>query len=370
MFNISLLIFLLVSPILCLPLSIPALASLQFYQFGFFTNGVDVIQRQIFMYGIVLMVIMALFDKPRRLFGDNYIKYLLLICFLNVWAYPITIKIFPSIFLGFLLYYLVSVLAIVNVKNLYNIFMVVFIVSCINTFFSILQFSHINFLLFKENEIIGLMGYKTQLGIYQALALPICFSLNPWFVIFPAIGLLLSNSATSMLAGSIGMSYFLWKKGLRIQSIPLWQVFLTIVGIYIYGHFDKLGIRIDAWQYALKTGIYHWFHGNGIGLFRFIGNMPQDLKSYAPTFTDPYSIYLEVFNAIGIFGFIIFLFFIGSKFIGFKSNNPAEQALFSSCLIFAVVGIGYSFMDYSRLAGTAIVLFGLLTAVRKENNLC
>lgn len=359
MFNISLFVFILISPILFLPLSVPAISTLQWYQWGFFTNNIEVVQRQIFLYGIVLLFIASLFDKPKRLFGDNYIRWLLLICFLNVWAYPITIKIFPTVFLGFLLYYLISVCA--DVKNLRSFFMAIIFVSFINTFFSILQFFNIHFLLFKDNEIIGLMAYKSQLGIYEALALPICFTWNPWLCIIPTIGLLLSNSATAMVAGVVGMIYLLWKKGLRLQSIPLWQVFLLISGIYIYGHFEKLGIRFDAWGYALKNGIYHWFHGNGIGLFHFTKHIGEEVS-----FTDPYSIYLEVFNAIGIFGLIAFLFFIVDKFIGIKKENSMVLALFTSCLILAISGIGYSFMDYPRLAGTAIVLFGLLTAVKKE----
>jgi hypothetical protein len=368
MFNIFLGLLLLISPILFLPLSVPALATLQWYQFGFFSNGLEVVQRQIFMYGIILLVIASLFDKPKRLFGDDWIRWLLLICFLNVWAYPITIKIFPTVFLGFLLYYLVSVCA--DVKNIRYFFMVIAFVSFINTSFSILQFFHIPFLQFKEGEIIGLMGYKTQLGIYEALALPICFVLNPWLTIIPVVGLLLANSATALVAGVAGMIYFLHKKGLRIKSIPIWQVFLVISGFYLWGHFEKLGIRFDAWKYALLTGINHWFHGNGIGLFSFIGKSPLvNDPNFAPKFTDPYSIYLEVFNAIGIFGLIAFLFFVGSKFIGIPRGNSEKLALFTSCLILAIVGFGYSFMDYPRLAGTAIVLFGLLTAIRKEGAL-
>lgn len=363
MFTIALLIFILISPILFLPLSVPALASLQFYQFGFFTNGLEVVQRQIFMYGIILLVIASLFDKPKRLFGDDYIRWLLLILFLNIWCWPITIKIFPTVFLGFLLYYLVSVCA--NVKNLKYFFMVIAFVSLINSVFAILQFFHVHFLLFKEGEIIGLMSYKTQLGIYQALALPICFALNPWLTIIPMIGLLLSNSATAMLAGVMGMIYFLWKKGLKIQSIPMWQVFIVVSGYYLFGHFSKLGIRFDSWMYAFLTGIHHWFHGNGIGLFSYIRDI-----GYKVSYSDPYSIYLEVFNALGIFGFIAFLLFIGSKFIGFKRMDSMTLALFTSCLILAIVGIGYSFMDYPRLAGTAIVLFGLLTAVKKDGEKC
>jgi hypothetical protein len=366
MIKLAIGIFLLISPILYLPLSIPGLAALQWYQFGFFTNGVEIVQRQIFMYGVVLLVILSLFDIPKRLFGDDFIKWLLLICVLNVWAHPLSIKIFPTVFLGFLLYYLVSVMA--NVKNLRYFFMVIAFVSFINTAFAILQFFHIPFLLFKEGEIIGLMAYKTQLGIYQALALPVCFALNPWLCIIPAIGLLLANSATALVAGVAGMIYLLWKKGLKIQSMPLWQVFFILSAIYLYGHFEKMEIRFEAWKYAFMSGCQHWFKGNGIGLFQYSTYL-SGTNHPMSNFTDPYSIYLEVFNNIGIFGLIAFLLFMGSKFINVKRETLEVLALYTSCLVLAILGIGYSFMDYPRLAGTAIVLFGLLTAVKK-GDLC
>lgn len=364
MFNISILIFLLISPILFLPLSVPAVASLQWYQFGYFTNSIDIVQNQIFLYSIVLLAIISLFNKSKRLFGDDYAKWIMLICFWSVYWHPMSIKNFQYIFLGFTLYYLVSIMS--DVKNLRNFFMVISIVSFINTFFAILQYFNIHFLLFKENEIIGLMGYKTQLGIYQALALPICFTWNPWLCIIPIIGLFLSNSATALLAAVIGMLYFLYKSGLKIKSLPIWQSLITLSGIYIYLHFSRLGIRFDAWQYSLMSGINHIFKGNGIGLFHYISH--REISYWPFTFNDPYSLYLEVFQAIGIFGLLAFVLFLGSKFIGFRSKNNLEVALYSSCLTLLIFGFGYSFMDYSRLAGTAIVLFGLLTAVRKENS--
>lgn len=365
MFNIALGIFLFLSPILFLPLSVPAIATLQWYQFGFFTNGIEVVQRQIFMYGIVLLMISALFDVPKRLFGDNMMKWLLLICFCVVYAYPITIKIFPTVFLGFLLYYLVSVCA--DVRNLKPFFIIIILVSAINSIFSILQIFHIHFLMFKNDEIIGLMGYKTQLGIYQALALPICYIFNPWLCIIPAIGLILSNSATAILSAIIGMFYLLHKKGLRIQSIPIWQVFFMLTLIYLYSHFDRLPIRFESWKYAIQGGIYHWFKGNGICLFNY--TKPMDGNNIK-LFTDPYNLYLEVFWSLGIFGLLAFLFFLHERFYKFKADNDMKIALFTSCLIFVIVGFGYSFMDYPRLAGTAIVLFGLLTAVKKDGAKC
>ena len=367
MFNISLVIFLFLSPILFLPLSVPAVATLQWYQFGYFTNNIEVVQLQIFMYGIFLLMVIALFNKPKRLFGDNYFRFILLICFLSIYGHPNTIKIFPIIFLGFLLYYLVSVMF--DVKNLKCFFWIIALVSFINTFFSIMQFFNIHFLMFKYEEIIGLMGYKTQLGIYQGLALPICFTLNPWLSIIPAIGLLLSNSATAIVASSAGMIYLLWKKGLRINSIPIWQVFIIISFYFSYAHWGKLEIRLEAWREVFNSGVNHFFKGNGIGSFHYVymEKINGSGQLWPVTYTDPYSVYFEVFYNLGIFGLILFLFFVFSKFIGYKKDNPYILALVSSCIVLVISGFFYSFMDYPRLAGTAIVLFGLLTAIKQED---
>ena len=77
MFNIALGIFLLISPILFLPLSVPAVATLQWYQFGFFTNDIEVVQRQIFLYGIVFLSIFSMGCSQKRKLDDIFIQLLM-----------------------------------------------------------------------------------------------------------------------------------------------------------------------------------------------------------------------------------------------------------------------------------------------------
>ncbi len=55
-----------------------------------------------------------------------------------------------------------------------------------------------------------------------------------------------------------------------------------------------------------------------------------------------------------------------------NSLTIKDKVLSTSILIALLVGIEKSFMDYPRLAGTVIVLFGLLTitkGVRSENQI-
>src|SRR3990167_5697095 len=107
MFNIFLMIFLLLSPVLFLPLSIPGLPSLQFYQFGYFGNSIGLSQYQLFHYMVIILFIAALFDRHKRIFESKFFASIFLISILSFYLHPKTVKFFPAVFLGFLLYYLV-----------------------------------------------------------------------------------------------------------------------------------------------------------------------------------------------------------------------------------------------------------------------
>lgn len=364
MFNLFLKIFVFVSPILFLPLSVPALATLQFHQFGYFGSSISLVQLQIFQYGVIILFISALFDKSKRIFQDKYLAALLFFYIVSIYVRPSTIKTFPIIMLGFLLFYLVSTYT--KIKSIRSIFMVIAFVSLLNTIFSVLQVFNINWIYMpKEKEIFGLMSYKSQLGIYQALAIPICYCLNPFLSLIPILGLLLSKSATALIPAVIGMLYFFRKKLLRMEMPCAWMSFFILLTVFIVKSFHKLTLRFGAWKEAIKMGADNLLVGNGVGTFNYIDKPPAHPPIYVK-YTDPYNLYLEIFYAIGIFGAVAFLLFIIDKFAGLENNNLITRGLASSCFILCLVGLGYSFMDYPRLAGTAIVLFGLLTAVKKE----
>ena len=360
MFNLALKFFLLLSPVLFLPLSVPGLGALQFYQFGYFGVSPNLFQLQFFQYGVIFLFVSALFDKPKRFFQDKYLSILFLICAVNVYFHPRTIKEFPIVVLGFLLFYLVSTYA--DVRNLKPVFKIIFFVSLLNTIFSILQFFNIHLIYTPTDNIIGLMGYKTQLGIYQALALPICFVIHPLLSIVPLVGLILSKSATAILPAILGM-YYLLRKRLRIQSIPVLLSIFTIITLIFLKSFHKFSLRFEVWTETIKMILKDPFYGHGIGNFNYIQHLKYNINI---SYQDPYSLYLQVFYSLGILGGIAFLFFIEDKIIGFKSDDFIQRGLFSSCLILLTFGMCYSFLNYSRLAGTAIVLFGLLVAVKKD----
>lgn len=359
MFDLFLKTFLLLSPILLLPFN--GLAQrFQWYQFGYFSPSINLLQLQFFQYGTVFLFLVALFNKPARVFQDKYFGILFLFFILGVYFHPKTIVSFHNILLGSLLYYLI----VSYTKNVKSVLKVIVVVAFLNTVFSVLQFFDIHWIYKPTDEIIGLMNYKTHLGIYQAIAIPICYALNPWMSIIPITGLLLSKSATAIIPATIGMLYLLKKKLYSMSNLMVAISCLLLFGGKI---FHKLSLRFEVWIETIETIKQKFIYGHGIGVFEYTGELT---KNYSLEYSNPYSIYLGITHALGIFGLMAFLFFIISKFEIPKNNDLITKTIITSCLILVISGLGYSFMDYPRLAGTVIVLFGFLTIKKGDGELC
>jgi len=85
------------------------------------------------------------------------------------------------------------------------------------------------------------------------------------------------------------------------------------------------------------------------------GLKPFRLNSSIGLFENPCSIYLQAVHYLGVF-VLIPIFMIIKKVIISK-----DRILLASILIALLVGIEKSIFDFPRLAGTTIILFGLLT---------
>ena len=350
MFDIALGIFLFLSPIFFLPKPIGNVNALQFYQFGVLGNsGYNYLQLLFFGAGIITLLIIALLTaKPQREFEDKWAVALFGLFCLSVYFHPIGIKSFGNILLGFLLYYLV----IVYTKNYKTLFKFIFSVALLNTIFAILQFFNIN-LIYSESGVKGLMCISNQLGFYQALSVPICYTLSPYLVIVPLVGLLLSKSILGFLAMLVGMIYLLYPKikKIRVSLIyiqVLFSVFLLFILKYHNILIQKIQIRGFVWWETLKLSLDKYFVGYGFNKFSVLHGRQ--------VYENPYNIYLQVFYILGIAGVICLAMFLKDKFI-----YKIDRTIFASCLTLLVIGLGFCFMDFPRLAGTAIVSFGLLT---------
>lgn len=349
MFNFALAVFLLLSPIIIFPLN-GFVARLQWYQFGGFNGSGNMLQLQFFQYGAMGLFLISLFSKPKRKFDNKYFGLLFGVYLWSVLCNPKTMESFFTVLSGFLIYYLVSIYA--DKKRMF--LWIIFSVAALNTVFAILQSVGINLIYLSKTDIVGLMSYKTHLGIYQAVALPIAYFLNPFLVIIPAIGLILSKSATAIVVAIAGMLYLLKAKrktiiiSLCIISIPIIKLSLIT---------NKFQIRWDVWK-EMPMLIAKNVYGYGVGIFNYVNNGVQ--------YDNPYSLYLGATYALGILGLAAIIFFVKNSFFNVKDIS---RGLVSACLILAMVGLGYSFLNYARLAGTAIVLFALLNVEKKEETL-
>lgn len=362
MFDFVLKIFLFLSPIFWFPYN-GWMARYQFFQFGYFSSSNSLVQLQFFQYGTVVLFLTAMFSKPQRHFKDKYAGFLFLMFILGVLWHPKAIVNFYNILTGFLLYYLVVVYS----KNVKSILEAVVGVAFLNSIWAVLQSFGINLIYNPAyDDAVGLMTYKTHLGIYQALAVPICYIFNPWLSIVPLIGLLLSNSFTAAIPVIIGMVYFSKDKIVKLRSMPIFMLFISCLVVFSGKMFYKLSLRFEVWIETLKMISQNYFYGHGIGVFEYVDLNTGNHGIPSIKYSDPYSIYLQTFYALGVFGLIALVLFFYKK-LNFKPEFLISKGLFSSCLILVIVGLCYSFMDYPRLVGTTIALFGLLTVIKGDH---
>ena len=113
----------------------------------------------------------------------------------------------------------------------------------------------------------------------------------------------------------------------------------------------KLMIRFDVWKETLSLIIKNP-HNYGVGTFEYIS---KNIMDTGIQYNNPYSLYIGITYSLGVLGLVALIFFIKNSL-----SKKDAGGLLTACSIFAIVGIGYSFLDYTRLAGTAIVLFALL----------
>ena len=368
MFDIILGLFLFLSPIIIMMGNNARLngtiLAMQFYQFKTLSFTNDILQLQFFEYGIILLFIIALMQKSIRDFKDKWMALFLGLCALSVTFYPKTFLSFIPIFLGILFYYLVVCYA----KNIKKLLYPILLVSALNTFFAILQFFKIYWIYnppTSDNYIIqgrydGLMAISNHLGIYQALALPVCYAIHPLFSIIPLTGLLLSKSATGILAGAIGMVYLFYpkRKKLFINFAPMGLIALLGIIItftlrnYRYGIY-KMGIRLGIWIDTIKEIIKRPAIGFGLGSF-----------SNVLRWEWAYNEYLEIAFCVGVLGLFFIFMFLKDRFKNIGIG--LERYIASSCLIIVIICLTQPALHFARLTGTIIPLFAFLEILKRK----
>lgn len=347
MFDIALGIFLFLSPIFFMPIQVGEVNSLQFYIFGTLGNSSYNYQQLLFFYfGIVALFITAMLSKPQREFNNKWAVYLFISFCLSVCFHPIGVKVFGGILLGFLLYYLVTV----YVKDYRKLFKFILCASALNTIFALLQFFGINLIYRATGRIDGLMCSSVHLGAYQLIVLPVCYAINPLLALIPITGIILSKSFTAIFLMLCWSAFMITRK---IRSYPIVLSILTLTVLFIIFNWQsilgKLNVRLMVWLPTIREIFNHPFIGYGLKPFR--------ITSSLGTFENPCSIYLQIAWCLGIFA-LIPIFTIKTK----------DKIILASIVLALLVGLEKSIMDFPRLAGTIIVLFGLLNITKGKTN--
>lgn len=363
MFDISLAIFLLLSPIIFLP-AIGNVTALQFYQFGVIDSTNSFLQLQFFQFGIVALFLISLFCKKQREFKDKWLSLFMVGCLITVFLHPLSVRYILNIFLGFILYKVVYEYA----KNIKLILIPVIIVCILNVILSTIQSFGIRLIFHppfgQSPSIVGFMRSPTHLGIYQALSIPVCFIFNPLLAIIPIISLFFAHSHTAFLGFWIGMIYIFKKRIGSVLSFfisgSLWFMLLISLSVLsvlilirnwglILGEFST---RLWIWGETLKSLT---LFGSGFGRFKFFNPVMGE-------FDNPYNIYLGLIYIMGVLSIPIFIWIYETinKYNKFKMKDRVTNMIFTTCLMLLAMGLRSSFMDIPRLAGTTIIMFGLL----------
>jgi hypothetical protein len=186
-------------------------------------------------------------SKPQRDFDDkNAVALFVLFC-LSVYWHPIGIKIFWNILCGFLLYYLVKVYT----KNYKKLLWIILVVAFLNTIFALLQNFGIYLIYNPTGRNDGLMCLSTHLGIYQAVALPIAYSIHPLLVVIPAIGIWLSKSITAIIIMFVFFGIYFKNKILKFGILPLLS-YVSLVSFFV----------VKNWDLIINKSIYDLWFGN------------------------------------------------------------------------------------------------------------
>src|SRR3990167_3001902 len=361
MFDIGLSIFLFLSPIILLP-AIGNIAALQFYQFGIISNNNAFLQLQFFQFGIVGLFILSFFQKRIRELNDSWMGLFMAGCLVSVFLHPKSVSVITNIFLGFLLYKL----TFEYVKNVKLVLFPICVVSILNFIFEVLQLFGVYLVYNPTDRIDGLMAFSSHLGAYQAMVIPILYLFNPLLAIVPIIGFILAKSTHVYISVFLCGGYLIIKKIKNLGSV--WLMFcMSLITLFIIKGGKRLlsefFVRIWIQKETIKDLTYF---GKGLGNFKKVCELPVNVNFHNAvypneTFENPLSIYLGVIYALGILSIPVFIWIYGNieQYKRVKKDNILK-ALFLSSMILIMIGFGQSCMDFPRLAGTIIIIFGLL----------
>ncbi len=360
------------------------LSAFVFLSATFYINGKTFYEAQdmVFKLGVAVLFILSLYLVPRRKLINPYVNAFLglsLVVFL--FGVPgskeIMIEPLVKIFLGSMLFYLVCNYC-GNRKLIYDAICAVVAVSFIMV---MLQFFNVDPLCLNDrgmpsNHIIGLFGYKQNLGAYMALALPILLINKRW--VFAGMALLMPFMSESWAA--IGVMYiavlflifYLSRKKFILSFVISLVVIVSIFALFLnkpHENLDlknKLKLRWISQTKFLKVLMSNPYFGTGLGTFKYLSREIITIEPYG-TWLDAGNDYLEypMDMGLGVLFIIVGLYYyIWNKF---KHSPSRELVGIMAGLITIALGIAFhTYKNHPNLITISIVMLGLFEIVKKE----
>ncbi len=359
------------------------LAVFLFLSATFYVNGKTFFESQdlVFKAGIAILFILSMYLVPKRKIISPYINALiglsLVVFFFGVpGSKAITIEPLVKMFLGGILFYLVANYCD-NRKLIYN---AICAVVAINFAMVLLQFFNVdpiclNDLGRQNRHLVGLFGYKQNLGAYMAMVVPLLIVKKRWtFAGMAALMPIMNKSWAAIGVMCIAIMFLMFyaynRKKFIIRSIIVLLAIGLVFGLFLNYHGEKidlkykLKIRWISQTHFLKVVMSNPYFGTGLGTFKYL---PREI-----VIIEPYGQYLDAGNdylemAIGLGLGVLFIiaglyFYIWEKFKS-KALTPERVAIMAGLITIALGALLHTYANHPNLVVISIVLLGLFEVV-------
>lgn len=370
LFNLTLKVFLFLSPIFFFRIYNVNLARGMFFLFGSFT-----------LFGI------SLANEPKRKLSNPWLALILLAGLLRVFVnndfgnfasewlnFWFSSAGFIYLFAGILLFHTVYC----HTENIKQYLTPILAVCILNFVLVIAQITGHDFMWAKAPSLSGFMSISSQLGQYSALSIPLVFLINPYLAIIPLTTLFMAKSVSAILALCIGLIFYStidWKAHTtRWQRQAIWA-FLTatlLLGIYNYQYIlSRWQCRPVMWEKTARVVLQRPYLGHGYQSFN--ETVVHSVKSFMIGDREFSRAHNDLLHTAQELGIPIALFIVG-LFIGlwkkFKvaKKDASTYLLATSVLIVLINMCGQTLIRYAEIAGTFIVVLALLCIKLEEQN--
>ncbi|KKM83096.1 hypothetical protein LCGC14_1312860 [marine sediment metagenome] len=364
------------------------LAAFIFLSATFYINGQTFFMAQdlVLKAGIVILFILSLYLIPKRRIINPYINAFLglslIVFFFGVpGSKVIMIEPLVKIFLIVILFYLVTN----HCKNRKLIYDAICAVVAINFAMVLLQFFNVDPVCLNDTteqntHLVGLFGYKQNLGAYMAMVVPLLIVKKRWaFAGMAALMPIMNKSWAAIGVMCIAIMFLMFysfdrKKFITFSVVTL-LVIASVFGLFIryYGEKvdieHKLHMRWISQTKFLKVLMSNPYFGTGIGAFKYLPNEIVEIDPWG-RYLDAGNDYLELGIAMG-FGVLFIIaglyFYIWNRFKSVKTNLEVV-AIVAGLITIALGTLFHTYMNHPNLIVIGIVLLGLFEVVSEKES--